>query len=149
MNDVLETLDELGFGEASYLDNLELQKRVKETIARFGHKISIPLQYIIEGGLRDSREFQNGYQDKEKPEKHKKQVREAMTQIAMNQNLNFVYCPFMKNRALKCVQSELISPQVIRTALCYVLQGTEDFSRTQESENEKREYLTSIGILDK
>ena len=152
-NNIIETLEELGFRGVNFLKKPEWRKRAEE-IKDYGEKNLIFLQYVIEGGYRDAKDFKNNYENCSPPKEYensltyKSEVKKAMLIMAQTQILNFVYCPFMKTRLFNLLNMD--HPQIIQDSVCYVLNGVHkiDFKKTSEFELKKENYLKENVLLD-
>ena len=72
-----------------------------------------------------------------------------MKAIALSDEMSFLYCPFMKTRAINIIDSALASATTMEKILCYVAQGVplDEFSMTEEKKKEREDYLKHVGIL--
>jgi len=149
-----------------FLWNPELKKRAERMQQQYDHGTEVWVQYVWQGGARDLVEFQQGYQQQfvyrkskawlpgnASPEEHKEKVKQAMSQVALDESqLPFLYCPFMKTRALNLMKKlDIQGTNAIKDALCYIATGERlpNFRLDDSKRAERDKYLRSVGILDK
>ena len=159
---VNKELERLGYIGTNILWDPLWRNRADELYEKYGQTVDVIVRDVMQGGARDISEFINGYEgqfnfrrDKGWPmpnddsTKHKEDVRKTMKDIALDNIFDYVFCPFMKTRAISLNDSGMISSNILHDVLCYILQGEhpDDFAMTPIQTDNRRRYLKSVGIL--
>lgn len=161
-----ERLEELGYSGTGFFWSQKYAERAKEMQGSYGSVIDVFVQYVWQGGARDLATFKDEFQEEfkamrgtceregsplmyEDPWEHYVGVRDAMADVALDEEDEFLSCPFMKVRMRNLASSGAVDARVIRDVLCYVANGTRlDEFKMDEGMREAREgYLRWAGIL--
>ena len=155
-------LEELGFRGSKFLWEPLYQERLDYLQSLHGPQAVIIAQFVWEGGARDLGEFFDNYKAKYdylkkaakisqgfNPSDFKEWVRKAMEKVALDDRMNFLYCPFMKTRAMNLVDFKLAEQDLVEEVMCYMSQGValKDFVFTHQHWRDRDKYLKRISIL--
>jgi len=160
-------LQRLGFSGPNFLWDTNRKERIHYMIKEYGLDVAFLVQYVWQGGVRDLKEFSEGYEKQSDyrkemgwlsvgadPKAYKEEVRSLMVKVALSDDFPYIYCPFKKTRILNFADDEfhiiMADKRAIKDIFCYVSQGVriEDFSMTDKHFLEREDYLKKVGILD-
>lgn len=161
LSDIIGTMAGLGFNQ--YLWDPEKKERADRMVQEYGDSTAVWLQYVFQGGARDLQEFIAGYdssinyQKREgwlpediDPSEIRKGVKNRMASVSQSTEMKYIFCPFMKSRALNVIQSEIAPKETVEEVMCLMLTGKSlsDYEFTPDEEQKRHDYLVSVGLLD-
>lgn len=161
LNTALQTsnskLRECLSNEFDYVWNPVQRERAIEMANVYGQeKVRLWLRHVLEGGARDMYDFVQKYRSRfnymqlrgwndEDRESYYNRIKSKMQEFANREEFSFIYCPFMKKRAMElAVTGEDVDK--LNFVLCYLLHG-EYYMSHKVNVKAKMSYLKKMGIF--